>query len=465
LSLISTSGDAQVAVVDVSSTDLRVQGSPQQNLVLRLEGLGLDGQEVISSGQSGPFDLDLETETGLDVLFARRGEFTRLLENLGYARFGHSATALADGRVLIFGGASGGDWDVPVGWVAPEIYDPQTQQGCMTADRLCPAFAGSDLRMGHTATATSSGEVLVFGGETEQAELVRAILVFDPSQDAFREMSNYDPKRVMPRSHHTAEEFNLSDSEKDAFRDMILICGGEIEGEGRRLLTDSCLVYDATTESFTQTDLNMSQPRKNHTATAFSEFKDKVLLAGGEGTSGLLNGAEIFNGSEFEEVVALGEGASSRLGSPRLNHRAVAIDRDVVFVGGDNGIWSLDSPEIFIDEKGERKGFFQPPITASNTQHSTRRGLVSFVLPTDEIIYAAGERLDGIDRVILNSVETLMWSDSEPGFSFSDLTRLEHPLSFATITVLANGAVLITGGLTPGPGGLQASAEVWYYNP
>lgn len=103
---------------------------------------------------------------------------------MGRLRFHHSATLLADGRVLIVGGASpaGGDNRVA------ELYDPATQ-----------SFTDSDRvdvdRARHTATLLPSGDVLIVGGDDEG--LVERFAVASEAFEAAGEL-------VQPRSWHTA---------------------------------------------------------------------------------------------------------------------------------------------------------------------------------------------------------------------------------------------------------------------
>jgi len=77
---------------------------------------------------------------------------------LGIGRRLHTATVLADGRVLVAGGVTDGQSYVSGGLSSAELYDPATggwsPTGGMTGERY-----------GHSATLLPDGRVLVAGGE------------------------------------------------------------------------------------------------------------------------------------------------------------------------------------------------------------------------------------------------------------------------------------------------------------
>ena len=428
-----------------------------------LEGVGVDGQTVISSGRSIPFDLSPTEPAEVNLLFARKGEFARLLGDLGHARFGHTAAALPDGRVLIFGGASEGDLDAPAAFPPPEVFNLISQKSCVFEEELCPLHPGADRRFGHSATATADGEVLIFGGEDDGLELVEQVLLFDPETGEFGELTNFDPQKVAPRAYHAAVGFQFDDGTGQGFREAILLAGGEVDGGARRVLTANGLLYDVKAKTFTRTDLNLSHPRRRHTLTTFGEDNSRVLAVGGEG-GGLVNAGELSDGESFW-VVQPAAGGRDGLLTPRINHSAVPVPGGVLVLGGDDMLDSIDEPEIFLAGSPMGAGFFTMQIQAVHQEHSARRGLVAAQLPSGVILYAGGESLSAFDRELLGTAEALQAEEGTLNAAFSQAAPIGQKLSFPAVTTLPGGALLITGGLRPDAGGPVPSAGVWYYNP
>lgn len=449
--------------LDARTSELSLAGPPAEEVVLRLEGLSLDGQEIIASGQSPPFDLREDQPARVDLLFARRGEFARLLGDLGHSRFGHTASALPDGRVLVFGGGASGTPEQPAGLVPPETYAVASQTSCLSGDTPCPAFEGGDLRTGHAASIGPQDTVFIFGGEDQDGKLEESILLFDPAT-GLRAFINYDAKQVAPRAHHAATGCMLDDG-GGGLRQVVLFSGGEVDNAGQRVPTANCLLFDVAAGSFARTDLSMVHARRRHTATAFGPDRKHVLIAGGEAGAGLVDAGELFDGVGIEVVAPSGEHARNGLLAPRVRHNAVAMPGGVMIAGGDNQLASMDEPEMFLLDGAQGTGFFALDVEVVPADHPTRRGAVATWLDGGEMLIAGGEQLDGFERELLATAESLQVEGGTRRASYYPLGPLGQRLSFPTVTRLPGGALLITGGLIPGSEGPVASGQVWYYNP
>jgi hypothetical protein len=143
---------------------------------------------------------------------------------LAQARVGHTATGLADGRVLVVGGWP--DEGRPP-MATAEIYDPQS-------GRFAPAGSMAVARGGHTASRLADGRVLIVGGQDGSAILATAE-IFDPSSMRFVAAARLPG----PRDAHAAA----------VLRDgRVLVAGGR---SGRETLLDSALLYDPARDSWT----------------------------------------------------------------------------------------------------------------------------------------------------------------------------------------------------------------------
>lgn len=141
----------------------------------------LDGRVLILGGWDAA---DFPVSTGLIIdprpdPFAdgaydpSSGVVTRLGSVLQAPRAGHTATLLADGRVLVIGGrGAGGDLS------SLEVVDPATG-----TSSLLPVSLGR-ARAGHTATAIRNGEILVAGSMTYWGPTADTELAPRPPDDA-----------------------------------------------------------------------------------------------------------------------------------------------------------------------------------------------------------------------------------------------------------------------------------------
>lgn len=194
---------------------------------------------------------------------------------------GGSATLLADGRVLLAGGmdtSSGFAKNIAVA----EIYDPSTGKFGPTGSMVTPRF-------GHTATLLADGRVLIAGGGIEHVDgsgarrvgptlptragaatmsLIDSAELYDPGTGKFSLTGS------MSVGRDTAAAVRLEDG-------RVLITGSGDEGNQADASAD---LYDPATGKFTATG-SMSAARYGHTATLLTD--GRVLIASGNnGTTG-----------------------------------------------------------------------------------------------------------------------------------------------------------------------------------
>jgi N-acetylneuraminic acid mutarotase len=143
----------------------------------------------------------------------------RRRENLIEGRFRHTATLLADGRVLVAGGTSRGG-----ALASAELYDPNTQKWSLTGNMA----AG---RASYAAAVLSDGTVLVVGGcscGSGDLIVVASAEVFGPDAGSWTATGGLHEGRFL----HSATL--LVDG-------RVLVTGGERSGFGA---TSSAEVYD-----------------------------------------------------------------------------------------------------------------------------------------------------------------------------------------------------------------------------
>ena len=88
------------------------------------------------------------------------------------ARSSHTASLLADGRVLVAGG------NVPEPTASAEIYDPRL-------DRWTVVAPMANSRVRHSATALADGRVVVAGGIDAKLGDIVFVEIFDPQSSTF----------------------------------------------------------------------------------------------------------------------------------------------------------------------------------------------------------------------------------------------------------------------------------------
>jgi N-acetylneuraminic acid mutarotase len=280
-------------------------------------------------------------------------------EALTYGRYGHTATLLSDGRVLVVGGVQGSEADRP-GLINVEEYDPTTESWRLTGTLNIG-------RTDHRATLLPDGSVLVTGGKTgSSGPALNSVEIYDPVSRTWR----IGPPLSVPRSGHSATL--LGDG-------RVLVAGGRFSSDPEDVHA-SVEVYDPVSQSWTPTG-ELQTSREGHSATllpdglvlivngydqtwlATNEVYDpsngtwsyavnpfgchgvahtatrmldgRVLVVGGgcgSGTAGIRNEVDIFVPADLDWL------STTNLPQPREAHTATSLpDGRVLIVGGDNG--------------------------------------------------------------------------------------------------------------------------------
>ena len=176
---------ASAELYDPGSGTFLLTGSLQEARLNHTATALSNGTVVIASGYSGPLLSSIETYDPTAGTFNSQSVFMKV------TRTGQGTTQLADGRVLLTGGM---DAYSNVNSSA-EIYDPAT--GIFS-------FTGSLIqgRYGHTATLLGNGNVLVVGGYSDPggSTLVTTAELYNPVSGTFSPASSPN----VPRAYHTA---------------------------------------------------------------------------------------------------------------------------------------------------------------------------------------------------------------------------------------------------------------------
>lgn len=326
-------------------------------------------------------------------------------------RYGHSATLLSDGRVMVAGGinlAGGVDQNGgPIG--AVEIWDPAYNTWSTGASLLLPL-------QGHSATLLSNGDVLVMGGSTIQAEPVAMAMVWDKTRAQWRaagfRASNQghigDPHSVtlVPRPDGTAHVFGFRETAQ----------------------------WSPTTNTVSATSLYGA--RENHSVTLLRD--GRLLLAGGRNGNAFLDWAEIYN------PVSGRFSSTERLHQARHSHDAVILNDGRVLVAG-GWVRAADKPNQPAANSPE---VWDPATGRWNILKSIRFEWQDWVqmgkLADGRIMFFASREL--AEDAPQGPVEYRAWVwNPRTGHVESKQPRLT-PHSKAIVSILPDGRVIRAGG-------------------
>jgi len=325
----------------------------------------------------------------------------------------HTATLLANGKVLVVGG------DFSTG--TAEVYDPATGQWSATGSISKP-------RDSHIAVRLANGKVLVaggFSGANYSSPEVSAE-IYDPDSGAWSAAGSL---RVARASHAGTL---LADG-------RVLVTGGTSGGFFGG--SNTAELYDPATDVWSPAG-TMNSSRYLHTATLFPD--GKVLVAGG------LNGIPL-RSTELYDPATGNWTVTGDLITVRAIHTATLLHNGKVLVAGGgrddypyNHVDGVDNAELYDPATGQ--------WTATGSLIAPRAAPATALLSNGRVL-AAGGFNDGKDAHIAEVY------DPDTG-SWSVADSLNTARSFHTSTLLANGTVLVAGGSAPFAS--RSSAELYH---
>ena len=221
-------------------------------------------------------------------------------------RYGHTATLLPNGTVLVAGGLGGGEVQA-----SAELFDPSTRAWTPTAAMIEP-------RTFHTATLLLDGTVLVAGGSGALATAER----YDPATRSWTATAGM----VEARTNHTATRLTNG---------RVLVAGGFVSSGPEGSTEASAELYDPDTGTWTATG-RMIDARQSHTATL---LPDGTVLVAGDGAPA---SAELYDPSSgFWN-------AAAPMAEARANHTATLLrDGTVLVAGGSSSVGALATAELY----------------------------------------------------------------------------------------------------------------------
>jgi hypothetical protein len=349
--------------VTTSSSRFTPTGSLNEARGLHTATLLPDNKVLVAYGSNSSSYTEATGYVGLssiEVYDPGTGTFTEIVGEDGAGIFGHTATLLPNGKILLAGGFVNSVWD---------YGGSASDNGASLYDSTTGVFSGTGNmtanRGDHTATLLANGKVLIAGGADQDPTgtgLATAEL-YDPSTGTFTPTGSMAVGRFL----HTATLLQNGN---------VLIVGGVLTSALDPVATAE--VYDPATGTFTMTGA-MATARERHTATLLAD--GRVLIVGGTTSTGTTFAtAEVYDPSTGSFSV------TGSMAEARSFHTATLLPSGQVLVAGggeDNSTAELYDPAT---------GTFS--ITGG--MEIGRSGHTATLLPNGRVLVAGGGLFAGL---------------------------------------------------------------------
>jgi hypothetical protein len=315
-------------------------------------------------------------------------------------RESHTATLLANGKVLIAGGdqLNRPSLDV-VDFATTELYDP-------AAGTFTTAGNMNRARSAHTSTMLPNGQVLIAGGSASGRSLASAEL-YDPITGSF----SLTGDMTTPRAFHTATLLGNG---------RVLITGGF---DGNKVPAATAELYDPSSGVFTRTG-DMTSGRAAHTATLLTN--GTVLIEG-----------KNQNGVDSADIYDPDTGAFRSTGE-ETEPAGYAYSSAAALLGSGKVLLTLTYDSLWSDQAKLYDPMAAAFVAAANMSHERYDGQTATVLPDGNVLIVGTHDYDQSSATadLYDPVTGTfhLTGDTDPG-------REGH-----TATLLPDGTVLLTGG-------------------
>lgn len=330
----------------------------------------------------------LEPEPAGRVSAQALGPSWSLTGGLNTPRTLHTATLLANGKVLVAGGYDGGPLN------SAELYDPATGTWSSTG-------ALNTGRSGHIAILLPNGKVLVAGGFNRTGfpiSVISSAEIYDPATGTWSSTGALNTGR---RSHTATLLPN----------GKVLATGGTNDPN----ILASAELYDPAAGTWSLTG-NLKAPRVGHTATLLAN--GKVLVAGSS-----LDSAELY------DPVTGAWNSAGQLSKEHSFEPAILLPNGKVLVAG-SGKEELYDPTT---------GMW----SVTGHMNTCRIDYTATLLPNGQVLAAGGYNYNDADDFF-----TAELYDPATG-NWNAAANLKIGRYGHTATLLANGKVLVVGGREP----------------
>jgi N-acetylneuraminic acid mutarotase len=326
----------------------------------------------------------------------------------------HTATLLTDGRVLIAGGDQGVPnltptiaANTPVAGTysqitaTAEVFDPTTSTFSFVGSLLTARFE-------HTATLLNDGRVLVVGGGNSNAVALSSTEIYDPATQSW----SAGPALATARALHTAAL--LSDG-------RVLVAGGVSAGGA---LVGTAEVYDPLVNSWSAAG----------TLVTPLAWQSAILLPSGQVLVASGASAELYNPGTNSWAATASSGLQTEGPS------TVALASGQVLQVGLNGSAIYDPTTATWSDAAL-------PMTLSSVGGGQPYAADATLLPDGRVLATGGQSGGGSSTYDpITQIWTIGGVATAP---------------FSTATSLANGEVLVLGGLGGGSGGPSEASSYW----